>query len=237
MTSGSRSAAWAGWTIRPDSDPNVVKTDPESFIRANTDILAPPHVPEIRLHLAGEAHELWLKTEEELERIGLPPPFWAFAWAGGQGLARYVLDHPDSVSGRRVLDFASGSGLVAIAAAKAGASAVLAADIDPWTETAIRLNAALNEVDIAFTGLDLVGKPVATDVLLAGDVFYDRAFADLLVPWFRELTEKGVSVLVGDPGRAYLPKDRLRAEATYQVPVTRALEDGEVKKTTVWRFI
>ncbi|XOK11050.1 class I SAM-dependent methyltransferase [Agrobacterium tumefaciens] len=214
-----------------------MRTDPERFILDNTGIMRPPHVPELRLHLATEAHELWLKTEEELEAIGLPPPFWAFAWAGGQGLARYVLDHPDSVCGRRVLDFASGSGLVAIAAAKAGASAVLAADIDPWTETAIRLNAALNEVDIAFTGLDLVGKPVEADVLLAGDVFYDRAFADLLVPWFRELTEKGVSVLVGDPGRAYLPKDRLRAEATYQVPVTRALEDSEVKKTTVWRFI
>ncbi|KWT82334.1 methyltransferase [Agrobacterium radiobacter] len=214
-----------------------MRTDPERFILDNTGIMSPPHVPELRLHLATEAHELWLKTEEELEAIGLPPPFWAFAWAGGQGLARYVLDHPDSVSGRRVLDFASGSGLVAIAAAKAGASAVLAADIDPWTETAIRLNAALNEADIAFTGLDLVGKPVEADVLLAGDVFYDRAFADLLVPWFRELTEKGVSVLVGDPGRAYLPKDRLRAEATYQVPVTRALEDSEVKKTTVWRFI
>ncbi|WP_107677586.1 methyltransferase [Agrobacterium sp. LAD9] len=214
-----------------------MRTDPERFILDNTGIMRPPHVPELRLHLATEAHELWLKTEEELEAIGLPPPFWAFAWAGGQGLARYVLDHPDSVSGRRVLDFASGSGLVAIAAAKAGASAVLAADIDPWTETAIRLNAALNEVDIAFTGLDLVGKPVEANVLLAGDVFYDHAFADLLVPWFRELTEKGVSVLVGDPGRAYLPKERLRAEATYQVPVTRALEDSEVKKTTVWRFI
>nr|WP_180217583.1 methyltransferase [Agrobacterium fabrum] len=197
----------------------------------------PPHVPELRLHLATEAHELWLKTEEELEEIGLPPPFWAFAWAGGQGLARYVLDHPESVCGKRVLDFASGSGLVAIAAAKAGAAKVLAADIDPWTETAIRLNAALNGVDIGFTGLDLVGKPVDADVLLAGDVFYDRAFADLLVPWFVELTEKGMIVLVGDPGRAYLPKERLRAEATYQVPVTRALEDSDVKKTTVWRFI
>jgi predicted nicotinamide N-methyase len=214
-----------------------VRTDPERFILENTGILHPPHVPELRLHLASEAHELWLKTEEELEEIGLPPPFWAFAWAGGQGLARYVLDHPESVCGKRVLDFASGSGLVAIAAAKAGAAKVLAADIDPWTETAIRLNAALNDVDISFTGLDLVGKPVEADVLLAGDVFYDRTFADFLVPWFLELTEKGVIVLVGDPGRAYLPKERLRAEATYQVPVTRALEDSDVKKTTVWRFI
>ena len=233
-----RSAAWAASPIRRNRPTDAsVRTDPERFILENTGILHPPHVPELRLHLASEAHELWLKTEEELEEIGLPPPFWAFAWAGGQGLARYVLDHPESVCGKRVLDFASGSGLVAIAAAKAGAAKVLAADIDPWTETAIRLNAALNDVDISFTGLDLVGKPVEADVLLAGDVFYDRTFADLLVPWFLELTEKGVIVLVGDPGRAYLPKERLRAEATYQVPVTRALEDSEVKKTTVWRFI
>ncbi|QCM11138.1 methyltransferase [Agrobacterium tumefaciens] len=214
-----------------------MRTDPERFILDNTGIMHPPHVPELRLHLASEAHELWLKTEEELEEIGLPPPFWAFAWAGGQGLARYVLDHPESVSGKRVVDFASGSGLVAIAAAKAGAAAVIAADIDPWAETAIRLNAALNGVDVDFTGRNLVGTPVEADVLLAGDVFYDRAFADLLVPWFLELTAKGVSVLVGDPGRAYLPKQRLVAEATYQVPVTRALEDSEVKKTTVWRFV
>lgn len=233
-----RFAAWATSPIRRNHRTDVsVRTDPERFILENTGILHPPHVPELRLHLASEAHELWLKTEEELEEIGLPPPFWAFAWAGGQGLARYVLDHPESVCGKRVLDFASGSGLVAIAAAKAGAAKVLAADIDPWTETAIRLNAALNDVDIGFTGLDLVGKPIDADVFLAGDVFYDRTFADLLVPWFLELTEKGVIVLVGDPGRAYLPKERLRAEATYQVPVTRALEDSDVKKTTVWRFI
>ncbi len=233
-----RSAAWAASPIRRNHRTDAsVRTDPERFILDNTGIMRPPHVPELRLHLATEAHELWLKTEDELEEIGLPPPFWAFAWAGGQGLARYVLDHPESVCGKHVLDFASGSGLVAIAAAKAGASEVLAADIDPWTETAIRLNAALNDVDIGFTGFDLVGRPVEADVLLAGDVFYDRAFADLLLPWFLALTEKGVSVLVGDPGRAYLPKERLRAEATYQVPVTRALEDSEVKKTTVWRFI
>lgn len=207
-----------------------MRTDPERFILDNTGIMHPPHVPELRLHLATEAHELWLKTEEELEEIGLPPPFWAFAWAGGQGLARYILDHPESVSGKRVLDFASGSGLVAIAAVKAGAAAVVAADIDPWTETAIRLNAALNGVAIDFTGRNLVGTPVEADVLLAGDVFYDRAFADLLVAWFLELADRGVTVLVGDPGRAYLPKQRLYAEATYQVPVTRALEDSEVKR-------
>jgi predicted nicotinamide N-methyase len=212
-----------------------LKTDPETFIRSNTSPMTPPHVPEIRLHLANEAHELWLKTEEELAEIGLPPPFWAFAWAGGQGLARYILDHPDIVSGKRVLDFASGSGLVAIAARMAGASEVLAADIDPWTETAVRLNAGLNGVKLGFTGANLIGSAADQDVLLAGDVFYDRDFAAALVPWFERLAADGVTVLVGDPGRAYLPKDRLEACAAYEVPVTRALEDSEVKKTTVWR--
>ena len=213
-----------------------MKTDPETFIRANTDIMAPPHVPEIRLHLASEAHELWLKTEEELEDIGLPPPFWAFAWAGGQGLARHVLDHPDLVTGRTVIDFASGSGLVAIAAMKAGAASVLAVDIDPWAQTSVRLNATLNDVEIAFIPGDLIGSARSADVYLAGDVFYDKAFADRLVPWFTALSDAGASVIVGDPGRAYCPRDRMTALSTYEVPVTRALEDSEVKKTTVWRF-
>ncbi len=214
-----------------------MKTDPESFILANTSPMPPPHVPEIRLHLASEAHELWLKTEEELEEIGLPPPFWAFAWAGGQGLARYILDHPETVAGRNVLDFASGSGLVAIAAKRAGANHVLAVDIDPWAGTAIRLNALENSVDLDFAGEDIIGHAVDADVILAGDVFYDRDFAASLVPWLRQLAGEGKTVLVGDPGRAYLPKERLEAQATYQVPVTRALEDSEVKKTTVWRLL
>jgi predicted nicotinamide N-methyase len=213
-----------------------LKTDPESFIRANTSLLAPPHVPEIRLYLASEAHELWLKTEEELEAIGLPPPFWAFAWAGGQGLARYVLDHPETVARKRVLDFASGSGLVGIAASKAGAVKVMAADIDPWSQTAVRLNAAANSVLLDFDRTDLIGRDLDVDVVLAGDVFYDRAFAEALVPWFETLAAEGKDVLVGDPGRAYLPKDRLEFCAVHEVPVTRALEDSEVKKTTVWRF-
>jgi predicted nicotinamide N-methyase len=213
-----------------------VRTDPEVFIRENTDVLSPPHVPEVRLRLATEAHDLWLKTEEELEAIGLPPPFWAFAWAGGQGLARHVFDHPQLVAGKSVLDFASGSGLVGIAARMAGASAVLAADIDPWSGTAIRLNAALNGVALDCSAEDLVGRDAGWDVVLAGDVFYDRGFADVLIPWFSALAARGAAVLVGDPGRAYCPRDRMEALATYQVPVTRALEDSEVKKTTVWRF-
>jgi predicted nicotinamide N-methyase len=211
-------------------------TDPELFIRANTSLTAPPHVPEIRLRLASEVHDLWLKTEEDLQEIGLPPPFWAFAWAGGQGLARYILDHPEEVRGKRVLDFASGSGLVAIAARLAGASEVVAADIDPWAETAIRLNAVENGVEIGFVGEDLIGRPLDADVLLAGDVFYDRDFANALVSWFGTIAAEGKRVLVGDPGRSYRPTERLEALATYEVPVTRVLEDSEVKKTTVWRF-
>ena len=208
----------------------------ETFIRANTALIAPPHVPEIRLHLADEAHGLWLKTEEELAEIGLPPPFWAFAWAGGQGLARFVLDHPETVRGRRVLDFASGSGLVGIAAAMGGAAHVLCADIDPFCGAAIALNAAANGVTPAFTDADLVGADDGWDVVLAGDVFYEKPFAERLLPWFTALKARGARVLVGDPGRAYLPKAGLDRLAQYEVPVTRALEDAEVKRTTVWEF-
>jgi predicted nicotinamide N-methyase len=213
-----------------------VKTDPVRFILDNTAVMTPPHVPEIRLHLADEAHDLWLKTEDELEQIGLPPPFWAFAWAGGQGLARHILDCPDLVAGRRVVDFASGSGLVALAARMAGAASVCAVDIDPWTQAAIKLNSQLNDIDLEFSDADIIGRPLDADVLLAGDVFYDHAFAARLVPWFAELTAAGIAVIVGDPGRAYCPRQRMLALATYQVPVTRVLEDAEVKKTTVWRF-
>ncbi|TCQ06718.1 putative nicotinamide N-methyase [Rhizobium sp. PP-F2F-G36] len=213
-----------------------MKTDPERFIRENTSILAPPHVPEVRLFLASEAHDLWLKTEDELDAIGLPPPFWAFAWAGGQGLARYVLDHPEIVEGRTIVDFASGSGLVAIAAMKAGAASVLALDTDPWTGTTIALNAQLNDVVITHENADRIGQPIVCEVFLAGDVFYDKAFADRLIPWFEDLVASGIEVIVGDPGRAYCPRDRMEPLATYEVPVTRALEDSEVKKTTVWRF-
>jgi predicted nicotinamide N-methyase len=208
----------------------------ERFIRDNTALLAPPHVPEIVLHLADEAHDLWRRTEEELAEIGLPPPFWAFAWAGGQGLARYVLDHPETVRGQKVLDFASGSGLVAIAAAKAGAAQVTAADIDPFCEAAIRLNAHANAVDVGFVGKDCIGIDGHWDVVLAGDVFYEKPFAERLVPWFSALASRGATIIVGDPGRAYLPKSGFEKLAVYEVPVTRVLEDAEVKKTTVWRF-
>ena len=208
----------------------------ERFITDNTALASPPHVPEVRLHLADEAHDLWQRTEDELAEIGLPPPFWAFAWAGGQGLARYVLDHPETVRDRSVLDFAAGSGLVAIAAAIAGAKSVMAADIDPFCETAIRMNMNANGVAISFTDRDLIGVDERWDVVLAGDVFYDAGFTHRLTPWFGKLAARGARIFVGDPGRAYLQKSGLENLATYEVPVTRALEDSEVKRTTVWRF-
>lgn len=208
----------------------------ERFILDNTALLSPPHVPEIELRLADEAHDLWKRTEDELAEIGLPPPFWAFAWAGGQGLARYVLDRPEIVRGRTVLDFATGSGLIAIAAKLAGAADVLAADIDPFCASAVRLNTEANSVAVQFTAENLVGEDRGWDVVLAGDVFYDRAFAERLIPWFEHLRRRGCDVIVGDPGRSYLPREKLASLTSYQVAVSRALEDAEVKKTTVWRF-
>lgn len=211
--------------------------DPEAFIRAHTRLLPVPHAPAITLHVADEATALWQKTEDELGEIGLPPPFWAFAWAGGQALARYVLDHPEVVAGARVLDFASGSGLVAIAAAMAGARSVEAADIDAFAHAAIALNAAANGVGRITPRLeDLVGRDEGWDVVLAGDICYERDLAARVVNWLAGLAGRGARVLVGDPERAYLPKDRLERLATYRVPVTRALEDAEIKVSSVFSF-
>lgn len=211
--------------------------DKHAFILQNTAVMAPPHVPEIKLHLADEAHALWQKTEDELGTLGLEPPFWAFAWAGGQALARYVLDHPALVTGKRVFDLASGSGLVAIAAAKAGAVHVTANDVDPFCAEAIGLNADVNDVQIEPDIANRIGDPLSDhEVTVAGDVFYDRAMADALVPWFSALSRAGKTVIIGDPGRHYLPRNHLERLQTYTVPVTRALEDAEVKKSSVWRF-
>jgi predicted nicotinamide N-methyase len=210
--------------------------DREAFILAQTRLLPVPHAPEISLHVAEEATALWQKTEEELAVIGLPPPFWAFAWAGGQALARHLIDHPQIVSGRRVLDFASGSGLVAIAAAKAGAARVEACDIDAFAAAAIGINAAANGVAVVSRCEDLVGGDEGWDVVCAGDVCYERAMAERVVDWLAGLSARGAAVLIGDPGRSYLPKARLEAVATYDVPVTRALEDTEIKRSSVWRL-
>ncbi|PZR32453.1 methyltransferase [Caulobacter segnis] len=206
-----------------------------AFIRENTRLQAPPHTPELSLHLADEVTPIWKLTEEALEEIGLPPPFWAFAWAGGQALARYILDHPELVAGKRVIDFATGSGIVAVAAMKAGAASVLAADIDIFCEAAVGLNAQANGVEIAFTDQNLLGAPPPeADVLLAGDICYERPMAEAVMAWLGQGRAAGASVLIGDPGRTYFPRDGLEKLAEYQVPTTRELEDLAVKRTSVW---
>jgi predicted nicotinamide N-methyase len=212
----------------------VPVTNHTAFVRAHTTPLPVPHAPEISLYLAQEATPLWQKTEDELGEIGLAPPFWAFVWAGGQALARYILDNPESVRDRKVLDFASGSGLVAIAAAKAGAGHVEACDIDPFACAAMNLNAGLNGVTIQPRCTDLIGHDEGWDVVLAGDIAYERDTAARVFNWLTALARRGASVLVGDPGRAYLPKDGLCLLATYSVPVTRELEDNEIKRTQVF---
>lgn len=207
------------------------------FIRSNTQLIAPPLVPEIRLHLATEVVPLWRKTEEELEAEGVPPPYWAFAWAGGQALARYVLDHREVVDGHAVLDFGSGSGLVGIAAMKAGARDVLAADIDAFALAAIAMNAEANGVRLASTGDDVIGRAGAWKIVLVGDMCYERPLAERLVAWLTDLAKSGAVILLGDPGRSYFPKSGVEKLATYRVQTTRELEDREIRETSVYRFV
>lgn len=229
--------------------------DPRAFIRAETRLLPVPLVPEISLHLAEESLPIWQRTEEELGEIGLPPPFWAFAWAGGQALARHVLDNPEIVRDKRVLDFASGSGLVAIAALKAGAASVEAAEIDPFAQAAIALNVAAQVTsdvatdgtadatasapDVTFSATilatDIIGKDAMWDVVLAGDIAYERDLSQRVFAWLEALAARGAQVWIGDPGRSYLPRERLEKQSEYSVPVTRELEDTEIKRTAVWR--
>lgn len=209
--------------------------DPEAFVRAETVLRPVAMVPEVSLHVADEAVPLWHRTEEELGQMGLPPPFWAFAWAGGQALARFILDAPERVAGRSVLDFASGSGLVGIAAARAGARVVTCADIDRFSLAAIGVNAAANGVALVPCGEDLIGRDEGWEVILAGDICYERDLAARVFDWLLALRARGAEVLIGDPGRSYLPKDRLEKLSEYGVPVTRELEDMEIKRTSVWR--
>ena len=207
------------------------------FIKANTRLLSPPLVPEIRLHLAEESVPIWQKTEEELGEMNIPPPYWAFAWAGGQALARFILDHGHEFAGRRVLDLGSGSGLTAIAAAMAGAQRVLAADIDEVALMAIGLNAAENGVRIETTSNDLLSTPqTGIDLILVGDLYYERQLACRVSQFIDEARSRGVPIYIGDPQRSYFPRDRYERAAEYQVPVTRELEDSEIKRTAVWRY-
>jgi predicted nicotinamide N-methyase len=208
--------------------------DRAGFIRAHTVLQSPPIVPEIRLHLAGEVMKLWGETEAlanaKASGLGnLPPPYWAFAWPGGQALARYVLDHPEEVQGKTVLDFGAGSGLVAIAAAKAGAGCALAAEIDALALSAIALNAAANGVSVEPIESDIIGSNLRWATVLAGDMCYERPLAERLTAWLRTLAAEGARVLIGDPGRDYFPGGGVMGLATYAVPTSRDLEDREMR--------
>lgn len=208
-----------------------------NFIRANTKLISPPLVPEIKLHLAEESLPIWYKTEEELGEVNVPPPFWAFAWAGGQALARFILDNRDLVAGKTILDLGSGSGLTAIAAMHAGGLSALASDIDTLSLAAITLNAEANAVSVATSGEDqLAGPPRDADVVLVGDLFYERALAEAVQAYIEAAARGGALVLIGDPQRSYFPKGRFEMAAEYRVPVTRELEDSEIKQTAVWRL-
>jgi predicted nicotinamide N-methyase len=208
------------------------------FIRANTRLMSPPLVPEIQLHLAEESLPIWRKTEEELGAMNVPPPYWAFAWAGGQALARHLLDHPHLVRGHDVLDLGAGSGLTAIAAMRAGARSVLAADIDAVALAASALNAESNAVVVAVTADDLLAAPPDSrfTIVLVGDLFYERELADRVLAFIETAAREGARVLIGDPGRSYFPRGRFEQLAEHRVPVTRELEDAEIKRTAVWQL-
>lgn len=194
-------------------------------------------MPELQLHLADDMDVAWATLQTELDDGELPPPFWAFAWLGGQAVSRYLLDHPEELSGRRVLDLATGSGLCALAARLAGAAEVTAVDVDPLAAAAARLNAAANGLEVRVQVADLLdGPPPEADVLLAGDVFYDAAMSDRVLPWLLGVHRAGVRVLVGDPTRHYLPRALLRELAAYDVPTTRDLEGVELKTARVYAF-
>jgi predicted nicotinamide N-methyase len=208
-----------------------------AFIVEHTTVSSPPIVPEIRLHLATEVTPLWEATEVTLARVGMPPPFWAFCWPGGQVLARYVLEHPELFAGRRVLDFAAGGGIASIAAARVGAASVCATEIDPFAMEAMGLNATLNGVRFDTSDRDVVETDDGWDVVFAGDVCYERPAAERITRWLRRLAGRGALVLMGDPGRTYMPREGLAEQARYVVPTSRELEEHESRLTTVWRFL
>ncbi|WP_327674210.1 class I SAM-dependent methyltransferase [Kitasatospora sp. NBC_00458] len=219
---------------RPAGSAATAPSDRE-FVRRETVVRPVPFVPEVSLHMAEDAIALWETTEDARGERGLPPPFWAFAWAGGVGVARYVLDHPELVAGRTVLDLAAGSGLVGVAAALCGARSVRAAEIDAYAVAAIGINAEVNGVLVDAAVEDLLdGDGAPAEVVLAGDVFYERAMASRFLPFLERARARGAVVIVGDPGRAYLPRERFTALAAYEVPVVADLEDTASKTTTVW---
>ena len=206
----------------------------DGFLRAHTTLAHAALVPEIALHLATEITPIWQASEDWLQQHGIEPPFWAFAWPGGQAIARHVLDHPSTVRGRRVLDFAAGCGIAAIACAKAGAS-VEASEVDAMAVAAVRLNAEANAADVAVLAGDMVGQPCRWDMILCGDVCYEAPMTRHILPWLRQMAGQ-CEVWVADPGRAYLPSDGLALVGTYDVPTSLELEDRTLRPTRLYRM-
>jgi predicted nicotinamide N-methyase len=195
-------------------------------------------LPTIRLHMAEEVGPVWRATEAALGATGAPIPFWAFAWAGGIALARYLVEHPAEVANRDIVDIATGSGLCAIAAMHAGASKAVGVDIDPFAEAAVGLNARANGVRIGFVGRDLLDEePPAAEVILAGDTWYEGPFAERVAPWLTRAAARGTRVLVGDPGRRYLPAIGLVQLAAYEVHTTTQLEDRDIVTARVFTLL
>jgi predicted nicotinamide N-methyase len=221
------------WEVGAPPDPSLVK-----IILTNTELSSVPLVPEVQIYQASEPIDLWEDTERATGATGLDPPFWAFAWAGGRALARYLLDHPAVVSGRRVIDIASGSGLVGIAAAKAGAADVTAYDIEPLAAAAVTVNALANNVTVTSVCADLLGddgpRATAGDLVLVADAFYERDLADKVMSFLEHARGCGAAILAGDFGRTYLPRDRLVSLASYDVPGLLVLEGSDIKRTTIW---
>ncbi len=223
-----------------------MSSDKAEFIRANLAVETPPLVPEIRLYLATEITPIWQATEAELDAADMPPPFWAFCWPGGQALARYILDNPEKFRGKRVLDFAAGGGIASIALVKAGAAPVTASEIDPYAIAAMQLNAALNDVEFDITEADLTlgsngDSNPGWNIVIAGDICYERSMSADVMAWLRGLAEDGAGdgtmVLMADPGRNYLPQDGLAELAVYDIPTSRDLEDREMRTTVLWRVL
>lgn len=214
--------------------------NPESFIRANTALEAPAMVPEFKLWLASEYVPIWQATEAWMDEQNIDPPYWAFCWPGGQAIARYLLDHPEEVRGKRVIDFAAGSGVSSMAAARAGAASVLANDIDRLSLVAARLNGAANGLSFDVSHEDWLAGPEAspeTDVVIAGDVCYEREMSARALDWLRSHAHAGRLVLLGDPGRNYFSAQGLEERARYDIPTSLQLENRGMRETVVWRVL
>ncbi len=227
-----------GKRVVVQSDSTVgANSEDRAFILAMTRLQSPPYVPELQLYLADEIESIWDAVQTRVNSAEAPLPFWAFAWAGGLALARHLLDHPELAEGKRVLDIATGSGLCAIAAGRAGAGWIMAADIDPLSLVAVGLNAGANSVNVTVFEDDLLtAPPPDVDLILAGDIGYERHLAESMLVWLEAAHQRGIDVLIGDPERAYFPRATMRLLTIQNVATSRELESAETKRVGIYTF-